>query len=223
MEIMNLKEKKSLAGGIYLVVNPSMQREELFHKVNEALHGGVTVIQIWNNWPASINQADKETLVSELLQVAKGFDCPVLINEEWELVKTTSLDGVHFDTVPEAIDEIRAAIKRDFVMGITCSNDLEIIRWADQHSADYISFCSMFPSRSVDSCEIVDPQTVKSAREITDLPLFASGGITPDNLADLGELPISGVAVISGILSSDSPRQKAADYKQTFQHLNKKL
>lgn len=219
---MEYREKKDLKGGLYLVADPSVQRTELLYKLNEALLGGVNIIQIWNNWPDSFGESDKEELVSDILELAEMFDRPVLINEEWELLKTTRLDGVHFDTVPEQIEEIRAEIQRDFIMGITCSNDLDIIRWADQHKADYISFCSMFPSSSVVSCEIVDSQTVKKAREITDLPLFASGGITTENLPELGELPISGVAIISGILRSDSPRQKTEDYKQIFQHLTTK-
>lgn len=216
---MEQVRKKRLTGGIYLVADPSMEKNELLHKMREALHGGVNVIQIWNNWPASFSQSDKEELISEILAMTNEFTLPVLINEEWELLGTTGLDGVHFDTVPERLDEITSAIDREFMIGITCSNDLEVIRWADQNGADYISFCSMFPSSSVDSCEIVNSQTVKRAREMTDLPLFASGGITPENLPDLGELPIHGVAVISGILSSDTPRQKTAAYKQIFQHL----
>lgn len=216
---MEQVRKKRLTGGIYLVADPSMEKNELLHKMREALHGGVNVIQIWNNWPASFSQSDKEELISEILAMTNEFTLPVLINEEWELLGTTGLDGVHFDTVPERLDEITSAIDREFMIGITCSNDLEVIRWADQNGADYISFCSMFPSSSVDSCEIVNSQTVKRAREMTGLPLFASGGITPENLPDLGELPIHGVAVISGILSSDTPRQKTAAYKQIFQHL----
>src|SRR5690625_5325503 len=76
------------------------------------------------------------------MALARPYGSPVLINEEWELLKTTDLDGVHFDKVPADIGKIREALHRDFILGITCSNDLEIIRWANQKRADYISFCS---------------------------------------------------------------------------------
>lgn len=219
MDVMKQKNKKDLTGGLYLVADPSMDKKELLYKLDEALFAGVQVVQIWNHWPSSFDRVQKEKLISEVMALAGPYGSPVLINEEWELLKTTDLDGVHFDKVPADIGKIREALHRDFILGITCSNDLEIIRWANQKRADYISFCSMFPSSSAGSCEIVDAQTVKKAREITDLPLFVSGGITPENLPELTELPISGVAVISGILGSESPGKNTEAYKKQITRL----
>jgi thiamine-phosphate pyrophosphorylase len=148
--------------------------------------------------------------------MAAGSDVPVLINEEWEYLKTTPLDGVHFDTVPEDFDQLKEETGRDFIFGITCSNDLDIVRWADEHEMDYISFCAMYPSPSVGSCEIVKPETVQKAREITSLPLFLSGGIAPEKIAELDGLDFNGIAVISGILKDDDPREQAINYKQAL-------
>lgn len=212
--------RKKITGGIYLVLDPSIGKKELLEKLDEALEGRADVIQIWNHWPDSISYDDKTRLIEDILQRTSGFKVPVLINEEWELLKTTALDGVHFDKIPEDLERIESEISRDFIAGITCSNDLDLIRWADQNDFDYVSFCSMFPSSSVDSCEIVRPDTVRKAREITDLPLFVSGGITIENLPDLEGLDFQGVAVISGILNSDSPKESAIEYRQV---LNEKV
>jgi thiamine-phosphate pyrophosphorylase len=159
-------------------------------------------------------EPDKEQLIVYLTELAANFDVPVLINEEWKYLKTTPLDGVHFDTVPKELAQIEEEVGRDFIAGITCGNDLDVVRWADENGLDYISFCAMFPSPSVGSCEIVRPETVKKARDITSLPLFLSGGITPDNMDEFEGLDFNGVAVISGILKDENPRKKASDYKQ---------
>lgn len=209
--------KKEITGGIYLVLDPSMDKTELLEKLEQALDGGVQIIQIWNHWPDSFSQADKAKLVDEILDLTKSYNAPVLVNNDWKLLKETGLDGVHFDEIPDNFERIQGEIQREFISGITCSNNLEIIRWADEHDFNYISFCSMFPSSSVDSCEIVRPETIRKAREITDLPLFVSGGITPKNLSELEGLDFQGVAVISGILSSDSPEESAYEYKQRLQ------
>ncbi len=206
-------KKKQITGGLYLVLDPSMERNDLLEKLEQALKGGVEIIQVWNHWPDSFSLKDKEELVAAILNTTSDYQAPVLINEEWELLKTTGLHGVHFDEIPDEYQQIREEIDRDFIAGITCSNKLNVIRWADQNDFDYISFCAMFPSGSVDSCEIVQPETVRKAREITDLPLFVSGGITPDNLPDLQDLDFQGVAVISGILGSDSPHEAAGNYR----------
>lgn len=206
--------KKEITGGIYLVLDPSIEKTELLEKLEQALDGGVDIIQIWNHWQDSFSQTDKVELIDVILSLTKKYNTPVLMNDDWKLLKETDLHGVHFDEIPKDFGSVQSDIEREFIAGITCSNDLEIIQWADDHGFDYISFCSMFPSGSVDSCEIVRPETVRKAREITDLPLFVSGGITPKNLAELNDLDFQGVAVISGILSSDSPKESAYEYKQ---------
>lgn len=209
MENKNLK-------GVYLVVDPAMDQAVLLDKIEEALEGGVGILQVWNHWSDRMSDYDKKQLVSYINEMAADYEVPVLINDEWELLKTTTLAGVHFDAVPENISEIKKEIGRDFIAGITCSNDLEVVEWAEEYDFDYISFCAMFPSPSVGSCEIVDPETVQKAREITNLPLFLSGGITPENLGELAELDFNGVAVISGILKDDKPGQRASEYEQAL-------
>lgn len=203
--------------GIYLVVDPAMDHATIFDKVTQALDAGIDILQIWNHWPDGMQQADKEQLVTYLVESATDYNVPVLINEEWELLKSTKLDGVHFDAVPDDFELIRREIGRDFIAGITCSNDLDVVRWADRHGLDYISFCAMFPSPSVSSCEIVRPETVQKAREQTELPLFLSGGITPNKIdGELNELDFNGVAVISGILNANAPDRRTTEYKQAI-------
>lgn len=205
-----------ITGGVYLVVDPAKNRTRLMSSLRQALENGVKVLQIWNHWPPDFSTEEKKVLSNEIVDLAEDFGVPVLINEEWELLKTTRLHGVHFDELPADIDRIKKELNRSILLGVTCSNNLEIIDWANRHQADYISFCSMFPSVSAGSCEIVRPETVQKARERTQLPLFVSGGVTPQNLRGLIKLGIHGVAVISGILSSESPDKATLEYKQAL-------
>lgn len=202
--------------GIYLVVDPSVEHVVVLEKVRQALEGGVGILQVWNNWAEDISKEEKEALINDILSTADEFDVPVLINDEWELLKTTGLEGVHFDAVPQDFEVIKEEIGRDFIAGITCSNDLEVVRWADENGFDYVSFCAMFPSPSVGSCEIVSPETVRKARQLTDLPLFLSGGITPEKIREMDGLDFNGVAVISGILNADIPKHKTSEYQRAL-------
>lgn len=207
---------KSTLNGVYLVVDPSMDQTMLLEKIEEALQGGVDILQIWNHWPEGISKPDKKQLIAYIKEMASEYEVPVLINEEWQLLKMTELDGVHFDSVPEKLDKIKEEINRDFIVGITCSNNLDIVRWAEENDLDYISFCAMFPSPSVESCPIIQPETVQKAQKITDMPLFLSGGITPEKISEFEELDFNGVAVISGILKEDAPRKRVNEYKRAL-------
>jgi len=207
---------KQKLNGVYLVVDPAMDQSVLLDKVGQALEGGVNILQIWNHWPDQMQSGDKQQLASYIREMAHRYEVPVLMNDDWKMLKKTDLNGVHFDEIPEDFEKIKEEIARDFIAGITCSNDLEVIEWAEENGFDYVSFCAMFPSPSMGSCEIVKPETVKKAREITDMPLFVSGGITPEKISELDGLEFNGVAVISGILQDDKPQQQTLNYNEAL-------
>ncbi len=49
-----MNQPYTIPGGLYLVLNPALDPATLLNKLAQALEGGVTVLQIWNNWPSSI-------------------------------------------------------------------------------------------------------------------------------------------------------------------------
>ena len=198
------------------MVDPAMPGAVLLEKVAAALEGGVRVLQIWNNWPLAFTQADKQALMADLVALASGYAVPVLVNEEWQLLKNTALAGVHFDAIPPDFEKIKAELGSAVIYGITCGNNLEVIRWASKHQLDYVSFCAVFPSASAGACKLVRPETIRQARQITAMPFFLSGGITTENLITLKGLDFDGVAVISGILSAPSARDSASAYQQAL-------
>lgn len=211
---------RKIAGGIYLVVDPATGINQVLSKVKQAIAGGVDVLQVWNNWN---NHQDKYAFINAICETAHAGNIPVLINDEWELLKDTALDGVHFDSKPSDISSIRQAIDRPILCGLTCGNNLDHIQWAEEQKLDYISFCSMFPSPSAGVCEIVSRETVMQARQLTSMPVFLAGGITLDNVHELTCTGMNGIALISAIMKSNDPQQTTKAFKQkliTFQSNN---
>jgi thiamine-phosphate pyrophosphorylase len=180
-----------------------------------ALKAGIKAVQIWNNW---LPGADKQACIAAVSGLCRAYQVPLLIDNDWELlIDSPYLDGVHFDTLPGNYNEIQDKVGRPFIAGITCSGDLDVVRWATKNRLHYVSFCAMFPSSSAGSCTIVMPSVVKEAREITNIPLFVSGGITPENIVPLRQLtPFNGVAVISGVMSTDDPYTKVKLYQSAL-------
>lgn len=48
------------------------------------------------------------------------------------------------------------------------------------------------------------------------IPIIAIGGITPENTKDILASEVSGIAVMSGIVSSSNPYSKAKSYKESI-------
>jgi thiamine-phosphate pyrophosphorylase len=200
-----------IQNGIYLIVDPLMDRNVLVNKLQEIIHEEIAAIQIWDNFKQNENPIE---CINDILQLCHTKNIPVLINNRWELLKQTDLDGVHFDKIQDDILQLKNELNREVITGITCNNDLSIVKWANNNGLDYISFCSMFPSSTANSCELVTFDTVKEAREITTLPIFLTGGIKPENMELLNELSYSGIAVVSGIMSADKPDEALKKYRQ---------
>ncbi len=200
--------------GIYLVADPSMEEISLLEKIAECLPEGVAAVQIWDK--------DRDhyllPIAEKICSLCIPQNVPVIINNRWELLKDSQLSGVHFDELPQNFEEIRKSLNRKFITGITCNNDLSDVVLAQKHKLDYISFCSIFPSGTANSCELVEFDTILKARNIFSELIFIAGGITPHNLDKLSQLPFDGVAVISGILGSSNPVEAIREYKK---HLNK--
>lgn len=216
-----MKRSDKQLGGVYLVIDPVQDRMILMERLRQALDGGVSLLQVWNHWPAGITQKRKIETVNEVCDLASGYRVPVIINEETALLNSTTLAGVHFDHEPDRkrLEKIRGERGGELLLGITCTNNLERIKWADRNGFDYVSFCSMFPSPSVDQCDIVEPDSVRKAKEVTSLPVFISGGLTIQNLERLPEMKIDGVALISGVMNSPDPEQSVRDYREKLRQM----
>lgn len=200
-----------LQDGIYLIIDPSMDSQALLNKLTEIIHERIAGLQIWDNFRPD---QDPLVLVEKIVQLCHSAKVPVLINNRWELLLKTDLDGVHFDKIPDNLQQVKADVKRSIIRGITCNNDLSVVKWADENHFDYVSFCSMFPSSTANSCELVAFDTVKEARRMTSLSIFLAGGIRPENMEQLNELSYSGVAVVSGIMSAEKPIEEIKKYHQ---------
>lgn len=201
--------------GIYLIVDPSVKKEILLSKLEEVIREKMAMIQIWDNFNPNENPL---IIINEILQLCHKENIPVLINNQWQLLKESSLDGVHFDSVPDNIHEIKLETGRKTLIGITCNNDLSVVKWANENEIDYLSFCSMFPSSTSNSCELVTFDTVQEAKKMTSLPLFLAGGIKPENIEILNELPYAGIAVVSGIMEAEKPIEAIKNYKHKIKH-----
>jgi thiamine-phosphate pyrophosphorylase len=199
-----------IQNGIYLIIDPSMDRDILLSRLKEIVHEKIAAIQIWDNFKPNENPI---AFINEILQLCHPKNIPVLINNQWDLLKQTNLNGIHFDNKRDNILQLKNELKRDIITGITCNNDLSVVEWAEKNEFDYISFCSMFPSSTENSCELVTFNTVKEARKTTSLSIFLAGGIKPENVELLDELNYSGIAVVSGIMSSERPIEAIKNYQ----------
>ncbi len=196
--------------GLYLVVEPGLGDTGL-EATRLALRGGVDIVQLLGS------NDDLQEYGRKLRDITWSGRVPFLVNNNVGLARRVEADGVHIDGNRPRPEEVREVLGRDAIVGYTCGNDLEKVRWATEAGADYVSFCSIFPSGTAGECEIVPLETVARARRETRIPMFAAGGITHENAGRVLSTGIDGIAVVSAILSSSDPSASARRFKQILE------
>ncbi|WP_162340518.1 thiamine phosphate synthase [Cyclobacterium salsum] len=199
MKRLNLSSEK----GIYLVLDPQAKpEEELFQDLKGVFQYPLIAVQIWDHFSP---EQDARAFIENVCELANPYLFPVLINNSWEWVNKTALDGVHFDQIPADFTPIRKRLPKNTLLGLTCTNDLSLLQKAEEKGFDYLSFCSVFPSANAGACELVSKGTLRKAAECSNLPFFLAGGIRTDNLGELASIPHQGLALISGIMGQANP------------------
>lgn len=205
--------KNAIQTGVYLIIDPAMDEETLVDKLKVIVKEKISAIQVWDNFKQ--NQPVEE-LILKIHKITQPFGIPILINNQWEYMNHLPLNGIHFDEVPENFYEIKQKINKAFISGLTCNNDLKQVQWAEENNFDYISFCSMFPSVTANSCELINFETVRQAKNIFKGSILLAGGINLTNIELLNELNYDGVAVVSGIMNAENPSEMIKKYYRKF-------
>jgi thiamine-phosphate pyrophosphorylase len=195
---------------LYLVVDPTISPDKLLDAVEKAMKGGVDILQLWKAWQS---KSGIVKLAKELLNLANAYTTPLIVNDDLQLAKDVGAYGVHLDGYDVTPTNVRKALGEKSIVGYTVGTDLQWVKWAETVGADYVSFCSVFPTPSAVQCDIVPLNTIQSAKSMARIPIFASGGITLSNAHLVLETGIDGIAVISSILQAEDPQQAAKSFK----------
>jgi len=200
--------------GLYLVADLSLPEQKLIRAVESAVRGGAQIVQIWN--VAKAGEESTFKICDTITSVVGKASVPLIVHNDLNLAKRMGANGIHFDEFHTSANDARKVLGPDAIVGYTCGNNQDMVRKAKSLGADYISFCAVFQSPSVVSCEIVPLESVRQAKRIISIPVFASGGITLENAYLVMEAGADGLAIASSILSAKDPEAMARAFRQTI-------
>jgi thiamine-phosphate pyrophosphorylase len=170
--------------------------QSLLEAAEELAAGGVTLLQ-YRNKSGSARQ-----MLEQARELKRRVDDRVtlIMNDRADLCLAAEFDGLHVgqdDLSPEAA---RRIIGPDLWLGVSTHNP-EQLRLADQTTADYLAIGPVFATSSKASPDpAVGLEGVRRARELTQKPLVAIGGITRANARSVIDAGADSVAVISDLL-----------------------
>lgn len=182
----------------------------LISQVEAALKGGATFIQLREK------NLDDKAFYQEALEIqklCKEYKVPFVINDNVELAKKIGADGVHVgQSDMEALD-VRKVLGDDKIIGVSAQT-VEQAELAEKHGADYLGVGAVFPTGSKNDAIEVSFETLQEICEHVHIPVIAIGGITRDNVVELSQSGICGIAVISAIFGQTNIEAATADLKK---------
>lgn len=178
-----------------------------------AISGGVTAVQVRAK---KLEDADLLDFASAIVEVASRAGIPVIVNDRVDVALAVGASGVHLGAgdFPPAV--ARSVLGERSMLGATAHSRDEVAA-ACAAGADYIGFGSIYRSPSKDVGVVQGLAGLREARRLTDLPLVAIGGITVERAAEVIAAGADGVAVISGLWSSEDPEAGARDYRRAIE------
>ena len=177
--------------------------ERLAQRVLAAVLGGVTAVQIREKGMPSDRLAEE---TRECLMVCRQFGVPVFVNDDVSAAIEAGADGVHLGQDDMPASEARARF--DGIIGVSASAPEEALK-AEADGADYIGCGAVFPTSTKSDADDMGIPGLMRIRMETDVPIVAIGGITSENIGELRDTGIDGVAVVSAIFRPEDSESAA--------------
>lgn len=193
---------------LYLILNGKTDFMLLKKQALDAIAGGIDIVQLGNA------EHIPESNMQEIATLFHHHKVPLLIYDNAELALKYNCAGVHYEHIPQNFN--KQNFPRDFLVGVTVGNNDVKIQEAISKGVAYISFCSLFPTKSAADCEIVSQGKILQTAQKYNIPVYVAGGIQEKHLGELKKIPVEGIVMISGILES-------ADIVETVSYLKKKI
>lgn len=198
---------------LYLVTDSTgLTAEDFLSRVEGALRGGVTLLQI----------REKERSTREYLQLArqvhnltKRYNVPLLVDDRVDIALAMDAEGVHVGQSDLPVDLARKLLGPDKIVGATAKTVPQALE-AWEQGADYLGVGAIYPTTTKVVTIRTSPETLADICRAVPIPVNAIGGLTARNLDILKNIPVAGICVVSAIMKAPDPEDAARQLRQTF-------
>jgi thiamine-phosphate pyrophosphorylase len=183
---------------LYLITDRRLAPDgDLPRWIGRALSGlpsGCAAVQIREK---DLPTRDLMVLAHEVLAVTRRLGAPLVINDRVDVAVAVGADGVHLPTSGMPPEAARQLVGWARFIGASTHTEAEA-RAAQAGGCDFVTYGPVFPTPS--KANLGQPVGLgalqATAAAVPGFPLFALGGITPDNALSCRQAGATGLAVI---------------------------
>ena len=196
---------------LYLVTNrDGMSDEEFFEKIEDALKGGVTLVQLREKTAPAREVIE---LAKKLKNLCHSYDVPLLVDDRVDIALAADLDGVHLGADDMDVADARRILGNDKIVGSTAKS----VDWAiaeEEKGADYLGVGAIFETKTHVKTRRTSVETLREINESISIPTVAIGGLNYENIDILKDSKAKGVSVVRAIMDSENPYEDSKNLKE---------
>lgn len=201
--------KAKIDYSIYLVTDEDcLKGKNLLEAVEEALQGGVTVVQYRAKQAEGREMFQKAT---ELKRLCDSYKVPLIINDRLDVAMAVGAAGVHVGQSDFPCAEARRLLGENYVIGVSAHNPQEALQ-AVADGADYLGCGAVFGSATKNNVGTLGLENLRAIRQAVQLPMVGIGGVTSENYQLVLETGANGAAIVSGILAAEAIRERVKKF-----------
>ena len=189
--------------------------EEILYRVEQALKGGVTLLQL----------REKEKTTREYIALAekvhaftKRYNVPLIIDDRVDVALAINAEGVHVGASDMPVFMARKLMGENRIVGATAKT----VSWAKEayeQGADYLGVGAIYPTTTKVKTVQTSTDTLRDICNAVQIPVNAIGGLNKYNIDVLEDIPVAGICVVSAIMKADDPKVAAERLKARAQEL----
>lgn len=208
---------KHLDTSLYFITDSTgLSEEEFLRRTEEALRGGVTLLQLREK-----NRTTREylSLAEKVHGLTRRYGVPLLIDDRLDVAVAVDAEGVHLGQSDLPIHVARRILGADKIVGATAKT-VPQAREAYEQGADYLGVGAIYPTTTKVKTVLTSTDTLRDICAAVPIPVNAIGGLNKTNIDVLCGIPIAGICVVSAIMKADDPRQAAIDLRERAKELH---
>ena len=199
----------------FITDSTNYSEEEFLYRVEQALMGGITLLQL--------REKDKSTreymdLAEKVHTLTKKYNVPLIIDDRVDVALAIDAEGVHVGQSDMPVSIARKLMGDDKIVGATTKTVEQAVE-AYAQGADYIGVGAIYPTTTKVKTVLTSTETLGNICSAVPIPVNAIGGLNKDNIDVLKGIPIAGICVVSAIMKADDPKQAAIELKARAKEL----
>lgn len=168
----------------------------------QVIEGGATILQLRHK---GSNIRSFYSDAAAIRNMVEGTDIRLILNDRCDVALAAGAHGVHVgrEDLPPAM--VRSLIGPEGIVGVSAHTPAETQNLTD---VDYVGVGSVFPTSTKNNIRgVLGISGLREIVESSPLPVVAIGGIGEENVVSVLETGAQGVAVLSAISQTPSPKE----------------